>query len=402
MSRRPLIVLAILYAAQGLPYGFQTAALGPYLRSEGVRLADIGLAGALAAPWMLKILWAPWVDAWGSARFGRRRSWIVPMQALLALTCFAAAALPERGAITALLVAVLFMNLFAATMDVAVDGLAIDLLRGRALGGGNTAQVAGYKIGMLIGGGVLAGATRWIGWSGLFVAMGAIVIGALVVTLAHPEPPTGERAHTRVRDVLGALRAATSIPGALAVLLVVATYKLGESLIDPMWPALLVDAGHAREDVALWNGGIGMIASIAGSIAGGALASTIALDRALAIAGVLRAIPLALQVEIAALGVPEVPWLVAVIGAEHFFGGALTTAMFAFMMSRTDRAIGGTHYTLLATVEVLGKAPLSLASGAIAERLGYPATFAIGLGLSLAWSLALLAVTARPRDARST
>ena len=153
MARRPLIVLAILYVVQGLPFGFQTAALGPYLRGEGVRLADIGFAGALAAPWMLKILWAPVVDAWGSARFGRRRSWIVPMQGLLACTCFAAAAIPEHGAITALLVAVLFMNLFAATMDVAVDGLALDLLRERDLGGVAAAQVAGYKIGMLLEGG---------------------------------------------------------------------------------------------------------------------------------------------------------------------------------------------------------------------------------------------------------
>ena len=397
MARRPLIVLAILYVVQGLPFGFQTAALGPYLRGEGVRLADIGFAGALAAPWMLKILWAPVVDAWGSARFGRRRSWIVPMQGLLACTCFAAAAIPEHGAITALVVAVLFMNLFAATMDVAVDGLALDLLRERGLGGGNTAQVAGYKIGMLLGGGVLAGATRWIGWNGLFVAMGAIVVAAMAITLAHEEPPSSESVHTTVRDVLRSLSRAMSGPGALTVAVVVATYKLGESLIDPMWPALLVDAGHAPEDIALWNGGIGMAASIAGSIAGGALATSIALDRALVICGVLRAIPLALQLAIAALGVPAVPELLAVIAAEHFLGGALTTAMFAFMMSRTDRTIGATHYTLLATIEVLGKSPLSLASGVIAEALGYATTFAIGLGLSLAWSLGATMAPTRAR-----
>jgi hypothetical protein len=71
--------------------------------------------------------------------------------------------------------------------------------------------------------------------------------------------------------------------------------------------------------------------------------------------------------------------------------------MFAFMMSRTDRTIGATHYTLLATIEVLGKSPLSLTSGLIAEEVGYAATFAMGLGLSLVWSLGATMALVRAR-----
>ena len=102
----------------------------------------------------------------------------------------------------------------------------------------------------------------------------------------------------------------------------------------------------------------------------------------------------------AALRDAQVPFLLGVITAEHFFGSALTTVMFSFMMSRTDRTIGGTHYTLLAAIEVLGKAVLSLPSGVITEQLGYARAFSVGVALSLAWSL-FVALRLRPAAARA-
>ncbi len=95
---RKLAILWSLYFVQGLPFGFQATALPVYLRAAGVSLAGVGFATALALPWSLKIFGAPFVDRFGSARFGPRRSWIVPLQLGL-LACCAVAALvpPERG-----------------------------------------------------------------------------------------------------------------------------------------------------------------------------------------------------------------------------------------------------------------------------------------------------------------
>lgn len=400
--RSPLLLLACLYVVQGLPYGFQASALSAYLRSEGVSLSAIGFAGALAAPWMLKVLWAPLVDRYGSARFGRRRSWIVPMQALLAMACLVAAVFPPERALGALLATVFAMNLFAATMDVAVDGLAVDVLRERELGHGNAVQVVGFKAGMLIGGGLLLWASRWIGWQGHFVAMAALVVLALVLTLLTPEPGARRApgddakestpAHTSMRQVLGTLHRAVSRAGAGWLLVLVATYKLGESLIDPMFSPFLVDRGFAREDLGLWLGTWGMAASIAGSVAGGWLATHVEITRALRVAGALRAVPLAIVVALATLSTFGAPVVIATTIAEHFFGGMLTTTMFAFMMSRVDREVGASHFTLLATVEVLGKSPLSLASGWLAERAGYVGIFGVGLAISVVWAAMVGAV----------
>jgi hypothetical protein len=135
--------------------------------------------------------------------------------------------------------------------------------------------------------------------------------------------------------------------------------------------------------------------SIVGSLAGGLLATRWSLLRALAFTAVLRVVPLAGQWWLALEPAVSSHHVVAVTCAEHLFGGALTTVMFALMMSRVDRRIGATHFTVLAAVEVLGKTPAGWLSGVLAEAIGYVGVFAIATALSAAF-VPLLAALRRP------
>ncbi|MEM8996736.1 MAG: MFS transporter [Acidobacteriota bacterium] len=385
MSRK-LFVLSLLYFVQGLPYGFQATAFPVYMRQEGVSLVGIGLASALSLPWLFKVVWGPWVDRFGPERFGRRRSWIVPLQVALALACAVAAFVEPEGGLMTLLALVLMMNVFASTLDVAVDGLAVDVLEEHELGYGNIAQVVGYKVGMLTGGGLLVWASEEIGWGGLFLSMSGLILLALAVTATYKEPArTGAaRATESVGDVLRALGQAMKVPGAAWVIAFIATYKLGETLADTMFRPFLVDGGISRGDIGLWLGTYGLVFSLLGSFAGGLAASRFGLLRAVTAAAVLRALAVGGEWWLSLVELtPE--RIIAVIGAEQFFGGALTTAIFAFMMSRVDRSIGATHYTVFATVEVGGKLFASWASGFLATWLGYPGLFALATVLALAF-----------------
>lgn len=357
-------------------------------------LVGIGLASALSLPWMLKVVWGPAVDRFGSRRFGRRRSWIVPLQASLLLCCAAAAVLPPDRGLMALLVMVLGMNLFASTMDVAVDGLAVDLLRREELGYGNIAQVVGYKLGMLTGGGLLVWASGWIGWSGLFWAMTGLIAVALAVTLAfrEPEPAAARELPARsLGTIFGALWRALGVPGTGFLLLFIATYKLGETMADAMFRPFLVDAGYELQDLGLWLGTWGMLFSLTGSFLGGVLASRIKILHAVALTASLRALAVGGEWWLS-LVEPTTARVASVIAAESLFGGAITTAIFAFMMSRVDRKIAATHYTLLATVEVFGKQVSAWSSGFVAEYTGYPTLFGLATVLALAFLVLLIPV----------
>ncbi len=363
----------------------QATALPVLLRQQGTSLAAIGLAGALALPWMLKIVFAPFVDARWSARIGRRRSWILPLQLGLAIACTAAAFVDPSRSLVPLLALLFVMNLFAATMDVAVDGLAIDLLRADELGPGNAAQVVGFKLGMITTGGLLLAAVGTIGWRGLFASAAGIVALVFVVTLRWREPEASEQAApTRIGEVVRALVKTARRPGAGWLFAFIATYKLGESAADAMFKPFLVDSGFDDAQIGLWVGTYGMIASLIGSLAGGFAARRTSVLNAVAGLALLRAAPMAGQCALALWGATG-SGVIAVTLGEHFAGGAVTTAMFAFMMSQVDRRIGATHYTALATVEVLGKTPASLLSGVLTGWLGYAGVFGTAAGLSVAF-----------------
>jgi PAT family beta-lactamase induction signal transducer AmpG len=62
------------------------------------------------------------------------------------------------------------------------------------------------------------------------------------------------------------------------------------------------------------------------------------------------------------------------------------------MMSRVDRRIGATHFTLFASVEVAGKLPGGIMGGQLMEQAqwSYAQVLLLGVGLSVAFLLLIL------------
>ncbi|HKU38748.1 MAG TPA: MFS transporter [Polyangiales bacterium] len=401
-SPAKLLALLALYFAQGLPFGFQAGALPLLLRERGASLQAIGFAAWMSAPWLLKALWAPLVDRYGSARFGRRKSWIVPMQAAMAVCALAAARADQLQILYGL---IFLMNSFAATQDAAVDGLAVSWLEPRELGLGNAVQVVGYKLGMLTSGGLLIYAREGLagvlggdmGYRGVFLAMAMLLSGVMLVSLWLPEPQSEEHGALPVdfSALFARLWDALRQPAAAGLIAVVVTYKLGETLADTMWKPMLFDRGFSAAKIGLWSGTFGMVCSLLGSAAAGWLARALPLVAALLWVSALRAVGVGGEYWLSVLSAPSATAVIVVTCLEHFFGGALTTVLFAMMMRHTDRAIGATHYTLLASLEVWGKLPLAGLSGVLAVSLGYPGLFALSTALCVAF--ALLAWSLRSR-----
>lgn len=386
-------LLFVLYVIQGLPFGFQARALPAFLREAGESLTIITLSTLLSLPWALKVLWSPWVDRDTGSRLGYRRKWILPMQAILALACVVAAFVPPDDNLAGLLVVIFAMNLCTATMDIAVDGLAVDVLEPKQLGYGNIAQVVGYKVGMVVSGGLLLAFSDDIGWTGMFGVMGGMVAIGFAAMLAVREPVAADRKHPppkTVRRVLAVVRNVLWTRSSRALLALIITYKMGESMADVLFVPFLIDNDISKADIGIWLGTYGMVASIAGSTVGGIASARMSFTRAVAVFAALRVLPLLGQWWLTTT-TPTAEAVIAITMAESFFGGALTTAMFALMMSCVDRKIGATHYTALATVEVLGKGLSTVVAGPIADATDYTLVYGVATVLSLAF-LGLLAI----------
>ena len=172
-----ILFLTFLYFLQGLPYGLQSRFLPIYFRNHGMSLSNVGFFKLLLAPWMCKALWAPLVD-----HYGTKKLWLMYSMAGLAVTCvFGAFASPD---LVFQLAVVLFMfNLLTSTQDIAVDGLAIQILAASELASGNIAQVVGYKIGAIFSGGLLTWLSEFFGWTSLFFSLALVYFMAYICVL---------------------------------------------------------------------------------------------------------------------------------------------------------------------------------------------------------------------------
>jgi len=82
---KSLLLLLLLYTLQGVPMGL-SASISFLLQERGASLSDIGYFSLSSWPFSLKVIWAPVVDSIYFHSFGRRRSWVLPLQALVGLT----------------------------------------------------------------------------------------------------------------------------------------------------------------------------------------------------------------------------------------------------------------------------------------------------------------------------
>ncbi len=365
-------LLTGLYLSQGLPFGFFTQSLPVMMRQQGYSLPDIGMTSLLALPWGLKFLWAPLVDRFGSARFGRRRSFIVPLQLSTVLLLVGLAQIdPTR--LDLFKAAILAVSFLSATQDIATDGLAVGLLREKERGLGNGLQVAAYRVGMIVGGGFLLVYLAQLGWAGAFYTMAGITLLCTIPVLLHKEEERGPEPGSP--DLLSIRWYWRPGLGRWVALLVM--YKVGDALASAMVKPLLVDRGLDLEDVGYLSGMVGSVMGLTGALLGGLGARRFGRQQALLIFGVLQALSVAAYGWVAYESTYE--RLVAVTAIEHLTGGMATVALFTAMMDRCRPKFEATDYTVQASAVVFATGGASAISGVVAENLGYVGHFGVAV-----------------------
>ncbi|MXY58734.1 MAG: MFS transporter [Gammaproteobacteria bacterium] len=137
------------YFAQGVPIGLLSVAMPAWLAEQQASVGEIALfTSVVSIPWAFKLVAGPFMDRLTFLPMGFRRPWVLVAQAGLTVCLVAVALTPfDVGALGPLVVVGFATNAFAATQDVAVDGMAIDVLpvdeRGRANAFMAFGQVAG-------------------------------------------------------------------------------------------------------------------------------------------------------------------------------------------------------------------------------------------------------------------
>jgi len=360
-------------------------------------LEQIGFLTLVGTAYTLKFLWAPWIDRYAPPflghRLGRRRGWMLVAQLLLAAALMAMGLLSPGQSLAPLALLAVAVAFLSATQDIAFDAYRTDVLRQPERGAGVAVSVLGYRLAMLVSGGLaLVLADRWLGWGSTYLLMGALMAALALATLAAPEP---EQAVAPPRSLRAALIEPFGEffrrPGALALLALIVLYKLGDAFAGALSTTFLIrGAGFSAEAVGWVNKIMGLSATIVGALAGGALLARLGLYRALMLFGAAQAVS-NLGYWLIAISPPSLVLMAAAVGVENLCGGLGTAAFVALVMSLCNPRYTATQFALLSALSVVGRTYLAgPLTPPLVNTLGWPGFFlltvAIALpGLGLLW-----------------
>ncbi len=278
-----LATLALLYCAQGLPIGLFQVAIPGYMASLGMTAAEVGgFIAFVFLPWSFKLVAGPIMDRFTFAAMGNRRPWILFAQSGLLLS-FALLALlhPEPESQYWYLAGLGFLsNVFSALQDVAVDGLAVDILKADERAQGNAFMYGGQMTGISLSGALSSWALASQGLSLAASLMGLCVLLILLAPLFIREHPgerllpwsAGDAGPRNLPDgtknwrsiVIGLFRVIV-LPMSLLLILIEACNRITSGILIGLAPMVTIQAlGWSQLTYANWIAITGVAAAVLG------------------------------------------------------------------------------------------------------------------------------------------
>jgi len=389
--RTPWAWIPTLYFGQGLPYVAVMSLSVVLYKNLGISNTDIALYTSwLYLPWVIKPLWSPLVDL-----FGTKRSWIVALQfAVGAALALVALTLPMDRFFQLSLALFWLMAFSSATHDIAADGFYL-----HALDEGDQAAFVGvrsafYRAAMIAGQGglvYLAGTLGEFtgdvafGWSLVFGVLASlfVLLGAWHRTVL-PRPPTDGPASAGTSPFAAFVETFASFFRRRDIVVVLAfllLFRAGEAQIVKLLAPFLLDGrasgglGMTTADVGLFYGTLGVAALTVGGIAGGYAISRHGLKRWLWPMIAAVHLPNLLYVWIALDPSSAKALVAAAIALEQLGYGFGFAAYLLFMIMVADGPRKTAHYAICTGFMALGMMLPGMVSGWIQSQLGYPGFF---------------------------
>lgn len=389
---RLLVVLAMGFAS-GLPRLLTLSTLSYWLSKLGVDKTSIGLFALLGLPYTLKFVWAPLFDLTpppGLARLGRRRGWLLPVQALLVPAIYWLGHTDPLQAPLATALAALAVAFLSASQDVIIDAYRIEILHDSEQGAGAGATQVGYRFGLLAAGAGAVAAADFIAWPWVFTGLAALAALNLLLTALAPEPhgPAAPARPTLQSMIVAPFRDFVQRPAWPLILLFVLFYKFGDAVSGGMANPFYNEMGFSGVEIATITKLFGVVATLAGALAGGAIVARLGMLPALLLGGVLQAATNLTFAWLAGRG-HDLVALTCAIGADNVAGGLASAAFVAYLSWLCNQAYTATQYALLTSFMSVGMTFFAAGGGWLADRLSW-AQFWSGSALLALPGIALL------------
>jgi MFS transporter, PAT family, beta-lactamase induction signal transducer AmpG len=393
---RPWRWIPTLYFAQALPNAAVATLSVVMYKNLGLSNTEIALYTSwLYLPWVIKPLWSPLVDL-----FGSKRGWTVALQfvvgvafALLALT------LPASNFVQLTLAMFWLLAFASATHDIAADGFYMLALAEKQQAAFVGVRSVFFRLAMLAGQGalvVLAGrlfeihGSHVAAWQAVFALLaGVFIVAGAWHALALPRPKSdhaAQRGHggkNTVAEFFAVFAAFFSKREIVTLLAFLLLYRLAEAQLLKLAAPFLLDAREqgglalTTAQLGIVYGTAGVIALTVGGILGGLFISRVGLKRALWPLLLAMHLPNIAYVALA-WWQPQDLWLVgsAVVVEQFGYGFGFTAYMvYMLMVAGQDSEHRSAHYAICTGFMALGMMLPGMAAGWLQAQMGYTMFF---------------------------
>jgi len=372
VSNRRIVAVLIMAFSSGLPLALTGSTLQAWYTNAGVDILTIGTLSLVGIPYTFKFLWAPLLDRFIPPFLGRRRGWLIVTQlalclSLLVLTFYNPFTQSKMMGVIALIIAFL-----SASQDIAYDAYRTDVLLPAERGLGAAALAFGYRMAMLVSGGLALVLADHIGWKLTYQFMAGLMFLFSIATLFIPEIKNDVSVpFSFIAAIVEPFKNAWNKDRIILILLFVVLYKIGDALaLSLMSNFLLRELAFSLTQIGLTFKTVGLLATLVGAFLGGIILTRISLFQALLWFGLLQAFSNLMFMLLALVGKNEI-LMVSSIFIEQCCSGMSTAAFVAFLMSLCDTRYTATQYALFSALAAIGRVFLGPMAAVIVEHIGW-------------------------------
>jgi PAT family beta-lactamase induction signal transducer AmpG len=370
-----LFWVLLLGFSSGIPLALTGTTLQAWMATDKIDLTVIGVFSLVGLPYTVKYLWAPVMDRFIPPFLGRRRGWMLVTQLGLVFAISAMAFSNPAGATTLFAVLAFLVAFVSASQDVVVDAYRTEVLEPVELGPGAGVHILGYRIAMLTSGALALILADRLPWKTVYLLMAGSMLVGVTASVFSPEPQLEERPPASLKEaVVQPFVEFLSRPGTLGILLFVILYKLDVVMATALTTPFMLELGFTKTDIGAVTKGFGMVATIVGTLAGGAVVARAGMKASLWLFGILQSVSTLAFLALARLG-HHYPMMVAAIGLENLCSGMGTAAYVAFLMSLCNKRFTATQYALLTSLMAITRVIVGAPTGYLAKTIGWELYF---------------------------
>ncbi len=381
LSKQQFLLLFSLYISQCMGLGFFTEAFIGILRENGVPLEHLGIIYMLGLFWVVRFLWAPFIDSISFKKLGHYRGWIIIFQSLMCLILLLTSFFDLMDNLWIVVTAAVLFSFCSASQGIALDALVFKTVSIENRPTANAIQSSGGMVGMVFGGGVGLILYEYIGWSWtMFILAISTCIGLLFI-LRYQEPKKEDMQHSNQIDYkqfvtfwAGKRRKQWFV----FLILYPVTISVAYGMLTPM----LVDLKWTLDKIGFYVHVVGYSIGVMSSFISSWLINQYGKRNVLIVAAMGQTIGLLLLL-LLAFGYDSVFMVMFVVGFVFSFYTPSTVVLTTLMMDESSEKTPASQFAIQHSINMFSGIFFSGLGISLAGVIGYPMVIAGGAVIGL-------------------